>query len=96
MVELSTTVKLVLVGLLCLAFGALAGAGGFYLYSTKVLLPKYKSEVVGEMFSSQKADWGDFFKKAEEQKSEEEYTNPFEGAEETGGGEYVNPFEVIE
>lgn len=72
------------------------GAGGFYFYSTKVLIPKYKEQITSEMFSGQGSGWGDFFKKVEEEKSEEEFVNPFEGAGETGEEEYVNPFELVE
>lgn len=90
-------VKFYLVGLLTFLAGAAVGAGSFYYYSTKVLIPKYKSEMISEMFSTQSPEWGDFFKKAEEEKAREEYNNPFEGAsEEVSEDEYVNPFDVIE
>lgn len=88
--------KKILVGLALFLLGAVVGAGGFYFYSQKVLVPKYKAQVMSEMFSGQGAEWGDFFKKVEEEASEEGYTNPFEGGGEVSEEEYVNPFEVIE
>jgi hypothetical protein len=93
----SFPLKPVLIGFLIFLFGAAVGAGGFYVYSTKVLIPKYKTQIMNEMFSTQSPEWGDFFKKVEEEKTPQNYTNPFEG---TGGGtsneDYVNPFDVIE
>jgi len=88
--------KKILVGVFLFFLGAIVGAGGFYFYATKVLLPKYKTQMMSEMFSGQGTEWGDFFKKVEEEKSEEEYTNPFEGAGGTSEENYVNPFDVIE
>lgn len=72
--------------------GVVVGAGGFYFYSIKVMVPKYKAEMMSELFSGQGAEWGDFFENVE---SEEGFTNPFEGSGESSG-EYVNPFDVIE
>lgn len=95
MLNLPGTSKLILVSLACFLLGVAVGAGGFYFYSTKVLIPKYKAQVMSEMFSGQGTGWGDFFKKVEEEKSEEEYTNPFEGAG-TAAEDYVNPFDVVE
>jgi hypothetical protein len=89
--------KTVLVYVALFLLGAVVGAGGFYFYATKVMIPKYKAAMVSEVFGEGGAEWGDFFKKVEEETSEEEYSNPFEGGE--GGAseeEYVNPFDVIE
>ena len=88
--------KTIFLGLALFFLGAVVGAGGFYLYSQKVLVPKYKAQMMSEMFSGQGAEWGDFFKKVEEETSEEGYTNPFEGGGEVSEEEYVNPFDVIE
>ena len=74
--------------------GVVVGASGFYFYAVKVMIPNYKTQMIGEMFSGQGSDWGDFFKEVET--SEEGYTNPFEGSGEGSEGEYVNPFDVIE
>lgn len=92
----SSKSKPIVVAVLSFLLGALLGAGGFYFYSAKVLIPKYKAQMMSEIYSGGGAGWGDFFKKIEEEKSEEEFTNPFEGAEETSGEEYVNPFDVLE
>lgn len=92
----ASKLKRVLVGLAFFLLGAVVGAGSFYFYTIKVMIPKYKTQMMGEMFSERETDWGDFFKKVEEKKSEEEFVNPFEGAGETGEEEYVNPFELIE
>jgi hypothetical protein len=86
--------KTILVGLALFLLGAVVGAGGFYFYATKAMIPKYKTQMMSEMFSGSGSGWGDFFKKVE--MSEEEYTNPFEGAGGTSAEDYVNPFEVIE
>lgn len=94
MVGLPKALKLALFGLTFFLFGVALGAGGFYFYATKVLVPKYKTQMMNEMFSGGEPEWGDFFKKVEEE--ETEYANPFEGAEEVGEEEYVNPFELIE
>jgi hypothetical protein len=87
--------KPILLGVFLFLLGAVVGAGVFYFYATKVMIPQYKNQMIGEMYGGGEAEWGDFFKKVEQEKGEEEYTNPFEG----GGGtseEYVNPFDVIE
>ena len=88
--------KTILLGGALFFLGAVVGAGGFYFYSQKVLIPKYKTQMMGEIFSGQGTEWGDFFKKIEEEKSTEEYTNPFEGAGGTSEEEYINPFDLIE
>lgn len=98
MTALPKTAKLVIVYLIIFLLGVAVGIGGFYLYTTKVLIPKEKTKIMNEMFGSGATGWEDFFKKAEE----EGYTNPFEGTkEEVLEGEiteeeYVNPFELIE
>ena len=96
MSNLSANAKTIITGLFLFLLGGLVGAGSFYLYSQKVLIPKYKTQMMSEMFSGQGAEWGDFFKKVEEEKSEEEYANPFEGAGGTSEEEYINPFDLIE
>lgn len=88
--------KTILIRLALFLLGAAVGAGGFYFYAIKVMVPKYKTQMMGEMFGGQGAEWGDFFKKVEEKTGEEEYVNPFEGAGEVSEEEYVNPFDVIE
>lgn len=88
--------KTILIRLALFFLGAVVGAGGFYFYAIKVMIPKYKTQVMSEMFRGQGAEWGDFFKKVEEETGEEEYTNPFEGEGEVSEKDYVNPFDVIE
>ncbi len=88
--------KKILMPLALFLLGVVVGAGGFYFYATKVMIPKYKTQMMSEMFSGKESEWGDFFKKIEEEKSEEGYTNPFEGGGEVSEEEYVNPFDVIE
>ncbi len=59
------------------------------------MIPKYKAQMVSEVFGEGGAEWGDFFKKVEEESDAKNYSNPFEGGGETSE-EYVNPFDVIE
>lgn len=98
MCALPKTAKLVLVYLITFLLGTAVGIGSFYLYTTKVLIPKEKSKMMNEVFGTGATGWEDFFKKAEE----EGYANPFEGTkEEASEGEiteeeYVNPFELLE
>jgi len=88
----TSKLKRPLLGLALFLLGAAIGAGGFYFYAIKVMIPKYKAEMVSEMFGEGGAEWGDFFESVE---GEEGATNPFEGAGESSG-EYVNPFDLIE
>lgn len=97
MAELRKIAKSILVYLIAFIVGAGVGVGSFYLYTTKVLIPKEKTKIINEMLGTGASGWEDFFQKAEEEGTE--YSNPFE--EEGVGGEiteeeYVNPFELIE
>lgn len=94
--SLPMSLKTILIGLLCFLLGLLAGSGGFYFYSSKILIPKYKAQMMEEIFSNQGAEWGDFFKKLEEETSQTEHANPFEGSGGISGEDYVNPFDVVE
>ncbi len=89
-------VNTLLIGILCFIFGLAAGAGGFYFYSQKVLIPKRETQLMSEIFQGESTQWADFFEAAAS--GEGEYTNPFgTGSEETSGTEeYVNPFENLQ
>jgi hypothetical protein len=86
MINLPINAKSLVASLLLFLLGAAVGAGGLYFYTVKVLVPKYKTQMMSEMFSGESPAWGDFFKNQ----------NPFEGTGETSAEDYVNPFEVIE
>lgn len=98
MIILPKIVKTILAYLIIFIIGTAVGIGSFYLYTTKVLIPKEKTKIMNEMLGGGASGWEDFFKKAEQ----EGYANPFEGTkEEASEGEiteeqYVNPFELIE
>ncbi|MFW6143761.1 MAG: hypothetical protein ACOC4Z_02505 [Patescibacteria group bacterium] len=91
--------KPLIVGIICFFLGAGVGGTSLYFYSRKVLIPKYKNQIMSELFGGSSSSWGDFFESIEDE--EGEYSNPFESTSEeqdqkSEEEEYVNPFENLE
>lgn len=86
-----------LVVILSFVLGAAVGAAGFYFYSQKFLIPKYREEMMSDLLEGDSSDWDNLF-----QKMGSEYRNPFDSEESElseeseESEEYVNPFEELE